>query len=305
MFRQIVVPLDGSASSERALWTAGAVAERTGAQLHIVRVQIPAFGMIDGMDLTALDMRARQQAEEHLHRVAETLQRERGIAARTVMLEGPPAATICQAATDADADLIVMTTHGLTGFNRLWLGSVADAVVRHATTPVLLLRAVPPAESQHPQGILFSNVLISLDGSPASESIIPPAVALGRLAHADYGLVRAISPVVLASAVSPFGEIAISADQAAMDAALHQSEMYLDSIAERIRCEQRGTTVSTFVKPIETAAHAILTCAAEWGADLIAISTHGRGMTRHLIGSVADKVIRGAEVPVLVGRINR
>src|SRR5438067_676921 len=93
------------------------------------------------------------------------------------------------------ADLVVMTTHGRGPLGRLWLGSVADALVRDLAMPLLLVRPQETAPDFKREPLL-KHLLLPLDGSPLAEQMLEPAVALGTLMEADYTLLRVIKPVV-------------------------------------------------------------------------------------------------------------
>ncbi|GIW00750.1 universal stress protein [Roseiflexus sp.] len=126
-YRTICVPLDGSLLAEQALAEAQLIAARTGAALVLISVVAHA-------DDGAIE------AREYLERIADQL-RARQIDARARVAEGAPAEQIIRAAEAEEADLIVMATHGRTGLQHLWLGSIATKVVHDSALPVLLVRA--------------------------------------------------------------------------------------------------------------------------------------------------------------------
>ena len=147
-FKRILVPLDGSLLSERALPVAMALADRFESQVILLRalnISVPAIPVYDPDVSTQLS-----EAFEHLHQEAESYLATRedrlcqqGIDARTILDDDSPAASIITAATIEDVDLIVMSTHGHGGFVRWAYGSVADKVARHSPCPVLLVRQRP------------------------------------------------------------------------------------------------------------------------------------------------------------------
>jgi nucleotide-binding universal stress UspA family protein len=197
----------------------------------------------------------------------------------------------------SSADLVVMTTHGHGPLARAWMGSVADKLMRRLPMPVLLTRpheeALDILEGVHEHA--FEHVLIPLDGSALAEQAMGPAIALGELMGAEYTLMQAIEPVVLSYA--PAAQV-VALDEQTMEQWRAEALAYLDRVAGQMR--DRGLIVRTSVRygppPI-----AIVDYSREHTADLITISTHGRGgVARLLIGSVADKVVRTASVPVLI-----
>jgi nucleotide-binding universal stress UspA family protein len=137
---------------------------------------------------------------------------------------------------------------------------------------------------------MLSKILIPLDGSELAEQILGPAVKLGRLTDAELRLLRVVEPVVVPDA---------GYDGTLLDRLEAEARSYLARVEERLR--RQSLRVQTRVIVGCPAAAAILDVASAEGADLIALETHGRGgLGRLLLGSVADKLVRGATVPVLV-----
>ena len=135
-------------------------------------------------------------------------------------------------------------------------------------------------------------ICIPLDGSVLAEQIIEPAIELGGLNHAEYCLVRIIEPFLY-----PPEEF----NEPVLDQLQKRAQGYLESVADRMR--KRSLIVRTFVVMNEPVAEAILYAAEAQQADVVAVATHGLGgLGRALLGSVADKLIRGARLPTLVHR---
>lgn len=298
----ILVPLDGSTFSEHALPTALTLARRSGAQLHLVQVhEVPVTVVYpDGLPVydQVWDGTQRAAEEEYLRSVASRCM-ERGVSPRTDLLDGAVPSAIAAYAAELGVDLIVMTTHGRGGISRAWVGSVADALVRRGATPVLLVRPHTDRVTWNGSG-RWSNMLIPLDGSELGEGIIGPAVELGQLMGARFTLIRIVLPVPFAvgahaQAPAVFVEGGGSAESVSNAAA------YLDSVGERLR--DRGIDVVTVTVVHSIPAVAILDYAASHGCDSMAMATHGRGgWTRVALGSVADKVMRGTQLPMLLYR---
>jgi nucleotide-binding universal stress UspA family protein len=131
-YRELLVPLDGSEFAEQALAHARLVAGSTGAALTLLSV-------VGSAEDDAEAEIERATAAAYLERAAGPLRRD-GLTVRTLVAAGAPAERILERAAEGRADLIVMATHGRSGWRRLWLGSVANKVVERAETPVLLVR---------------------------------------------------------------------------------------------------------------------------------------------------------------------
>ena len=136
--KKIVVPLDGSALAETSIGAAVQIAREQRATLVLVRAVEAAWH--PGEAVVDTQVRVVREAEEYLGMMADRL-RGAGVTVETSVWYGTPAVSIIDAARAQHAGLIVMTSHGRSGLSRLILGSVAEAVLRGTTTPILLLRA--------------------------------------------------------------------------------------------------------------------------------------------------------------------
>jgi nucleotide-binding universal stress UspA family protein len=176
---------------------------------------------------------------------------------------------------------------------------VADTLVRRLPIPALLVRphdeALDLLESVHEH--VFQHVLIPLDGSALAEAIVERAVGLGMLMDAEYTLLQVLDLPTIGYAPALH---ATGADERILEQWRGEAQSYLDRVAEQLRA--RGLRVRAHTV-IGSPASAILGYAREYAVDAIAIATHGRGgLARVLLGSVADAVLRGAGVPVLLFR---
>ncbi|MFO0809097.1 MAG: universal stress protein [Gemmataceae bacterium] len=288
MIRTVLVPLDGSVLSERALPLAVNVAKAANAELKFVHVAPEHNHVAHPLPPTA---------QGYLDLMTYKVRQMAGLPATSALLHGPVAETLAESATGLKADLIVLSTHGRGALSRMWLGSVADQLIRRTTVPVLLVR---PGEEPRPDAVVaprgFRRILIALDGSTASEATIGPAVELGRPAGAEYTLLRVIEPIWGVSG-DGMAYLPSAYDGQLFDELVKQAEAQMNTVAERMRRD--GLTVKTQVVVGEAPAPAILEAAKS--ADLTVLATHGRsGAARVFLGSVADKVVRGADGPVLL-----
>ncbi len=144
--KRILVPMDFSNLSKDALPWATFMAEQFKAEvvlLHVVE-KFP-IDYLMGRELTShAIVPLIKQAEADLERAAVDLAKSIGIKISSAVREGKPHEEICEAAKALAVDLIVLTTHGYTGLKHVWLGSTAEYVVRHASCPVLVVRAAQP-----------------------------------------------------------------------------------------------------------------------------------------------------------------
>jgi nucleotide-binding universal stress UspA family protein len=288
MYKTILVPLDGSKLAEQALPLARAIARGARAKLRLVRVHRPAGHVVSRHPRTDAGV-----DEAYLKALAAAAG---DVPTETAVLDGPIAATLCQHAHDVKANLMVMTTHGRGPLSRFWLGSTTDDLVRNTPVPLLIYHPTP--DKPPPTNFRFHRILVPLDGSEVAEEALGPAAELARIMEARLTFLRVIEPVPL---VAPDGLVYTppALDTALMDDLTDQAQAYVDHVAARWQGE--GLQVETRVAVNELPTAAVLEAAA--GHDLIALATHGRSrMARLFLGSVADKVVRGAACPVLVVR---
>jgi nucleotide-binding universal stress UspA family protein len=308
MFRSILVPLDGSSFGEQALRMALSIARPAGATITIMHVH-PLIDMyyaeLQPMSDT-LEEGLRKQEKAYLEHVAERLREAGAIKVTTVLQEGQVAAQIRQHALATNVDLVIMTTHARGAIGRFWLGSTTDELVRELTMPVLLIHPTDKAVDIKEQ-ITPRNILIPLDGTPLAEQILEPATSLARLFGADITLLRVVRPLLPTSVpvgMGSFSEVAVhmAEDMDRLQKQLEQEALaYLEKVAQKLRAD--NLLVKTEIALAEQPGVGVLSEAQVLRSDLITLETHGRrGLTRLFLGSVADKVLRGSVVPVLVHR---
>ena len=179
MYQTILVPLDGSVLSEQALPIAQTLAQRTSAAMHLVHVHT----LNDGIymeELPVIDDQLHSLGRTHEHMYLEQVRERLATTAQISITtanpdtEGTVALTLANYARDAACDLTIMATHGHSGFERFWLGSTTDALLRLTNMPLLLIRpkeqeplTVPPA---------VQHIIIPLDGSHLAEAVLEQAV---------------------------------------------------------------------------------------------------------------------------------
>jgi nucleotide-binding universal stress UspA family protein len=287
MARTILVPLDGSVLAERALPLARRLAAADGGRLVLLWVlRAPPAGAA-GDPLR--EVAPRREAEAYLRRLAAGPEAP---PAEPVVLEGEAAPTILAEARRRGVDAIVLSTHGRSGIGRWLYGSVADAVMRHAAVPVLLVPAASAVRAW--PTTRAPRLLVALDYSPLSEAVLPAAGQVAASLGAEL-ILLSVAPQLVTT--DPYGMAYTAYD---IDADQAQRRQYLEGLATTLRAAGHAVKVRTEFGFVATT---IGDVAREEDADLIALSTHGSGgATRLLMGSVATGVVQRAAVPVLVVR---
>lgn len=295
--RGILVPLDGSELAEQALSVGASRAREAGATLHLVSVHepLPVMAMPPDFPVAMQDLeeRRREEMTQYLEAVAAAARASRSTEVTASVLAGGASAALCEYVETHPVDLVVMTTHGRTGLSRLWLGSVADRMLRRLAVPVLLLH---PREA--PQPTEFRHLLVALDGE-LEEPVLAAAMAVGR-DTARYTLTRVVEPTIPIVSGLAMRPGHLPPDWTAQQEI--EARNYLARLADRLG--EPGLEVSWQVLVGRGVADQVLELAEAIGADCIVVGTHGaRGMERLLLGSVADKIVRGTKVPVLVAPV--
>jgi nucleotide-binding universal stress UspA family protein len=201
----------------------------------------------------------------------------------------------CATAREIKADLIVIATHGYTGYKHMFFGSTAERVVQHSACPVLVVRLHArhwngAGDARTRTGFRLAKILIPTDFSNCSKTAFTYASVLARDFRAELRLVHVINPHWY-----PFGD-----KYAALDAAQLMEEA--SRAARKQMCSIAATSNVRYSVRVIHGSPAIEIChAANEDVDLIVISTHGRtGIGHVLIGSTAEHVVRHARCPVLV-----
>lgn len=272
MFDRILVPTDGSGPANAALEYAGEIAAAEDVTVHVLHVIDPDA---DPAEVETPLESSREWAGDAGAPVIDEIH------------TGEPQDAILEYAATRDVDAIVMGTRGRSGVGRLLLGSVTEAVVRDAEVPVLVVRGAAEVERQYP----FETVVVPIDGSAHADAAIERALSIARHLDATVHLLSVVD-------VTPAG----------IDERTDLRLDRLENAAERIIDDGVATAESAGIDP-ETAIRygstdrTIRNYAAERDAALLVMGTHGRsGIDRLLLGSVTERVLRTATVPVLTVR---
>lgn len=269
MITKVVVPLDGSKLAEGAVGPGCALAERSGAPLVLLTSRWD-----DEVDAprTYLEQAA---AELEYARVETKVIHDR-MAAAAILTETVDPGTV-----------VSMATHGRSGIGEVLLGSVAEEVLRRSECPVLLAGpALERGSRQSEHWFVEGKLLVTIDGSEASEAVVPVAAEWSGLLGLDPWVVEV---VVVA------GGMMLERDQD------ESAGTAVRRVATALT-HDAGTTAWEVLHGSDVAA-SILDCADRLPAALVAMGTHGRtGIARVALGSVAMHVVHRSPCPVLVMR---
>jgi nucleotide-binding universal stress UspA family protein len=289
MTGSILITLDGSPLAERAVPYAAALARATERRLVLLRVAVAHDGGGRGQPPEAI--------RADLERVAEPV-RSQGLAVEVAVdsVDDPAEVVeaICAGARERQADVLVMSTHRRGGLGRWLYGSVADAVLRHADLPVLLVPAACERVWSFDRPL---RVVVPLDGSPLAEEVVPAVAALVGPLHPELVLLQVVEPPSTAMASAAMAPAYVYFDPQEW---LPEARQYLEGVASRLRAAGQAARVEARVGP---PAETIVQLARESQAQFVALATHGRGgLARLVLGSVATRTLHQATVPLLLVR---
>lgn len=261
MYKRILVPVDGSRFSEQILPYVAAIARSTGAELLLMR----------GVE--------KQQEREEAARQVEELAGGLGAGSACVVTHDPAGAIVAEAAR-VPGTLIALCSHGRTGAMQAIFGSTALAILRASGAPLLVYRPDSVRPIAAPERI--DRIVLPLDGSAVSESMIEPAAALAKWLGARIEVVNVVDPS--AAAGTPAGDASESS--------------YVHSRADAIAREHGVQTTWEVLhgdpkKAIPSFVQGL------GGSSLLAMATHGRaGLRSVLVGSVTTACLNEVDVPV-------
>ncbi|TKX85053.1 universal stress protein [Halorubrum sp. SS5] len=279
MFDRICVPTDGSDAATAAFDHVLAIAADHGATVHVLHVADTTRDSVTRIGRDVVDV--LETEGESIVEAAAARAGERGVDAETAVEQGGVPETVVDYADRTDADLVAMSTRGRQGVERL-VGSTTERVVRRSPVPVLALR---PGDEAVPYP--YEDVLVPTDGSPTATAALDRAIPIAERAGATVHVLSVVDT----------GGIGVG-DHVEVDVL---SEYADDAVAAGVeRVEAAGLEAVGAVEVASSPARGILSYVDDSGVDLVAMGTHGRtGVGRSLLGSVAERTLRSAPVPVL------
>jgi len=305
-----MVPLDGSALSERALGWGVVLARRRHSPLLLVRVVEPWSASPAGMPMYGSTMETsaflpeldRIPSENYLAEHAASLRAQYPtLWVQTDVRIGQAAAQLLDSEAEHHAQLVVMSTHSHSGAERWVRGSVAEKMLHHGAAPILLVRPsdeLPIMEGVPGNGI---TVLVPLDRSELAVGAVSEALRLVRTFEGTDPTI--VLFMALDERTMPLVGRAWSVDDQdrSRTTAKRQAEVYLREVGGLLRAH--GVRVDQSVVFAEDVSQAVVDAAVRAKANVIVMCTHGRGaFGRWLHGSVADRVAHAAPMPVMLYR---
>lgn len=285
MFERILLPLDGSESTERAVPYAEELAGRLGSEVilfHSCRAEEQQFHHMHQIYIDNMIRLVQRQINKRWSRSGARVQGE--------ALIGEPVETICNYVKDKDIGLVVMATQDGPGFK----------IIRAVSVPALLIRAkaVPEAKGRKR---LINRILLPSDGSEAGKIAIPFAEELAVKLKARVTLFRMTRSSYSYAGMEGMAPT-VGVDFSRIDRAEERRiRAYLANVAEELR--EKGIPVTYNTVLGTDPAYEIIELGKKVNADLVVMSTHGRSsLARWVLGSVAERVLHEGDLPLLLVR---
>src|SRR6056297_1405236 len=283
MYDNILLPFDGSEGAAEVLHHASELAHWADATIQILYVADTTRDSVTVVGGEAIDVLERK-GKEIVEEAAKTLD-TLGVPYSTDVIQGNPAPTIADYAERYDQDIVVMPTHGREGISRSLIGSVSEKVVSLSSVPVLTVRMQPDETLEFP----YENILVTTDGSSAatyaSDHLVELAASLDATVHVLSVVDDSALGLDVRSSVS--GEENEEAATEAVETVVSEAESR--GVESTVRRVEHGTPVEVILDYIESN-----------DVHLVGMGTTGRrGTDRILLGSVAEKTVRSAPVPVM------
>jgi nucleotide-binding universal stress UspA family protein len=293
MFEKILIPLDGSELAEAAIPYATNMAEQLEAEICLLHVCPP-----------------EHQSYVHMHQIymnsiltgmrlkmKETWLSSKELKIQAEVIVGDPIKVIFDYVKLKGIDLISLTTHGNSGFKPWSMGNVADKIVRGSGIPTLLIRVKEKKDLELRKAIV-QKILVPLDNSDASKACLPYAVELAKKLKAGLTIFSMAQTAYAQNLNSAGSGIGINWD--AVDKASEQAaDEYLVTIEEDLK--NSGVQIDHRSILGIDAAYEILEMEKKGMFDMVIMSTRGRSsIARWAFGSVAEKVLREGNLPILL-----
>ena len=288
--QSLLCPIDFSNPSRAALRYATAIAERFQMRLTLLTVNDPLLA--EAAALRAGPQWLPDDSERELRRFFEQTFEHRVIFPTQVdvlVTQGQPAQEILRVAREQRSDLIVMSTHGLTGVRKLFFGATTERVLRETDIPVLVTPAVEPGplfleDIRH----LVSRVMAPVDLSAASAHQVQVAAALASTVDVPLLVTHVIEPLRFPSPPA-VRRPSVDAERRT------RAEDALERLVKGLRMPVKAEALTAFGDPAEE----IAKIARDRRVGLVVIGLHGSPVAGPRMGSVTYRVLCLAQVPVL------
>ena len=306
MYKRLLIPLDSSEIAERALPYAKELATHLGSEVILINVRMPAENPDEPEHRFYISKMAA--ATEQDIKKSPALPPGQKVKVESAIIGSPgllthPAEEIVDYAEKENVSLIVMATHGRTGISRWTLGDTANKVARASKCPVLLIRA----NTDVPKSVHLDKILVTLDGSKQSESVLPYIENLASKLKTKISLLNIVEPPYH---IYPYSEgmdyyggegiVRVPYTEEEIKPLKLVAEKYVKNVSDKLMTEGIKTS---YELRTGSAGEEIIKAEEEIHPDIVAMSTHGQsGFGRWEHGSITDKVLHAGKTSLLLVR---
>ena len=302
MYTKILVPLDSSDVAECVLPYVEAIATANNeVDVTFLHIILPLEVPLTTLDFKArIESEAKSAAKNYLANVISSVKYKETTHSEVIV--GKAADTIVDYAAQNKVDLIIMATHGLSGVTRWIHGSVADKVLHESEIPVWLIRADASQKAAfNEEGKI--KILVPLDGSDLAEAILGHVKEMAKQFGPELVDITLLRVCELFSPPYNYPPPTPLSWEEYLDYETNRCkdicQTYLDKVEEQLKKDVNVQLAIPAGNPADT----IVDYANSNDINLIAMSTHGRtGLSRWTLGSVAEKVLKGASCPIFLVR---
>jgi nucleotide-binding universal stress UspA family protein len=294
MFDRILVPLDGSSLAESVLPHAVAIANAFGAKVTVLGVLVQVRAVVGRRPVNSLDWHIRKmEFKAYLEEVCGRLG-DAGVNAEPELAEGTAAPTIAKYAREKGANLIILSSHGLSGLSGWNISSVVQQLILSLSIPVLIIRAYK-APAGELTDLCYRRIMLPLDCSQRAEAAVAHGANLASACDAELVLVHVVAVPEMVR-LGPLTEEDQELQRRITDKNHQAANQYLDQLKTRIPCESR---VELLVS--KNTAAALHDFASEREVDLIVLTAHGfSGGARWPYGSMVLSLLLFGDKPLLI-----
>ncbi len=269
MKRTILIPIDGTESADETIHYAQSMCPKSETQIVLLHVT-PAVNTTN----------ASVDNVPHVKTIFDALKSDDWVVETEVRM-GEPVLEILKMAILLPATMILMSTHGRSGIERIREGSVTEQVLKQAPCPVFILHSTRPVPAENRTGNLFKRILVPLDGTDASSAILECVERFAKMHDAEVVLFH-----------DEMESAEFDDEKTAIKAKLQDQSVELANNGLKVSLD-----MTTYKRPIRE----ILDRIDNMDIDLVSMATHGdRGEKRALDESVTAEIIRHSNCPLLV-----
>jgi nucleotide-binding universal stress UspA family protein len=290
MLNKILVPLDGSTLGELALNYATELAKSMNSEVHLVSV------------CDHIGEEYRNMCSVYLEKVSEGLRSSLQEAitlpeVQTTVIDGQPDTKILDYAIENNINLIIMVSHGHSGIMPWATGNTANKIIHKSAIPILLIRASDNVDTKQVSG-LFRKILVPLDGSMMSESVLPYVKEIAVHTKSEIILLGVLEEGQHVRTIGGLDHFAYTDQQ--VEEMRQETVAYLDELNQKL--SKDGFTVKTVVKTGDVA-KAIIDTTIQEGISIVAMSSHSKSAAiKWVLGSVSNKILQAGKKPLLLVR---